>query len=124
SAQGASVLGVDKLPGIGGMGTMGYVSGYYYGLAGGLHVDIDEEAQKMGREHFLDRVEAKKYVMENRVTQHGAKLSLETMVTGVFMEGNAVRGVSLFSNGRQWNVRCSVLIDATADAAVCMLAGC
>ncbi|MDF2927553.1 MAG: hypothetical protein K0R57_6467 [Paenibacillaceae bacterium] len=124
SAQGATVLGVDRLSGVGGMGTVGYVSGYYYGLAGGLHVNIDEEAQSMGREHFLDRVEAKKYIMENRITEHGARLSLETTVTGVFMEGNTVKGVSLFSNDRQWNVACATVIDATADSAVCLLAGC
>ncbi|WP_181592722.1 FAD-dependent oxidoreductase [Paenibacillus sp. YN15] len=124
SAQGAKVLGVDRLPGIGGMGTMGYVSGYYYGLAGGLQVDIDQEAQSMGREHFLDRVEAKKYIMENRITEHGARLSLETTVTGVFMKGHTVKGVSLFSGGRQWNVACGTVIDATADSAVCILAGC
>ncbi|WP_168120385.1 FAD-dependent oxidoreductase [Paenibacillus sp. HB172176] len=124
AAQGANVLGVDRLPGIGGMGTMGYVSGYYYGLPGGLHVDIDEEAQRMGREHFLDRVEAKKYMMENRITEHGARLSLDTKITGVFMEQDKVTGVSLFSQGRQWNVACHMLIDATADSVVCMLAGC
>lgn len=124
SAHGADVLGVDRLPGIGGMGTMGYVSGYYYGLAGGLHVDIDEEAQRMGREHFLDRVEAKKYVMENRISAHGARLSLETVVTGVFLEGDTVKGVSLYSGGRQWNVASKIVIDTTADAAVLRLAGC
>lgn len=124
SAQGAKVLGVDRLPGIGGMGTMGYVSGYYYGLAGGLHVDIDKEAQEMGKEHFLNRVEAKKYIIENRLTAHGARLSLETTVTGVFLEGQTVKGVSLFSNGREWNVASRVVIDATADAAVSLLAGC
>ncbi|MFS0725901.1 FAD-dependent oxidoreductase [Paenibacillus sp. 1P07SE] len=124
SAQGASVLGVDRLPGIGGMGTMGYVSGYYYGLPGGLHVEIDEEAQQMGREHFLDRVEPKKYILENRITAHGARLSLATTITGVFMEGSTVRGVALFSLGRQWNVACHTLIDATADAIVSALAGC
>lgn len=124
SAQGASVLGVDRLPGIGGMGTMGYVSGYYYGLAGGLQTDIDAEAQQMGREHFLDRVEAKKYVLENQMTAHGARLSLETRITGVFLEGAAVKGVSLLRHGKQWNVSCRVVIDATADAAVCLMAGC
>ncbi|MGG1516634.1 FAD-dependent oxidoreductase [Paenibacillus oryzisoli] len=124
AAQGAIVLGVDRLPGIGGMGTMGYVSGYYYGLSGGLHVDIDEQAQRMGNEHFLDRVEAKKYLLENRITEHGARLSLDTKVTGVFMEQDTVKGVSLFSQGRQWHVSCHVLIDATADSVVCLLAGC
>ncbi|MBD2846604.1 FAD-dependent oxidoreductase [Paenibacillus sp. IB182496] len=123
SAQGASVLGVDRLPGIGGMGTMGYVHGYYYGLPGGLHVDIDEEAQQMGREHFLSRVEAKKYIMENRITAHGARLALETSVSGVYLDGQTVKGVSLFCKGRQWNVACHTLIDATADAIVSMLAG-
>ncbi|RAU95714.1 FAD-dependent oxidoreductase [Paenibacillus sp. YN15] len=124
AAQGANTLGVDRLPGIGGMGTMGYVSGYYYGLDGGLHVDIDTEAQAMGREHFLDRVEAKKYIMENRIAESGGRLSLETTVTGVFMEGNTIKGVSLLSDGKQWNVGCKVLIDATADSSVVTLAGC
>lgn len=124
AAQGANTLGVDRLPGIGGMGTMGYVSGYYYGLDGGLHVDIDTEAQAMGREHFLDRVEAKKYIMENRIAESGGRLSLETTVTGVFMEGNTIKGVSLLSGGKQWNVGCKVLIDATADSSVVTLAGC
>lgn len=124
AAQGAKTLGVDRLPGIGGMGTMGYVSGYYYGLDGGLHVDIDTEAQAMGREHFLDRVEAKKYIMENRIAENGGRLSLETTVTGVFLDGNSVKGVSLLSSGRQWNVGCKVLIDATADSSVVVLAGC
>jgi hypothetical protein len=124
AAHGANTLGVDRLPGIGGMGTMGYVSGYYYGLDGGLHVDIDTEALAMGREHFLDRVEAKKYIMENRIAEKGGRLSLETAVTGVFMEGKVIKGVSLLSAGKQWNVGCKVLIDATADSAVVTLAGC
>lgn len=124
AAQGANTLGVDRLPGIGGMGTIGYVSSYYYGLDGGLHVDIDREAQGIGREHFLDRVEAKKYIMENRIAEKGGRLSLETAVTGVFMEGKTIKGVSLLSGGKQWNVSCKVLIDATADSAVVMLAGC
>ncbi|OUS75219.1 hypothetical protein B1748_18980 [Paenibacillus sp. MY03] len=123
SAQGASVLGIDRLPGIGGMGTMGYVSGYYYGLPGGLHVDIDEAAGKMGREHFLDRVEAKKTIMEDLITKHGASLALNTVVTGVFMEGDTVKGVSLWSEGKPWLVGCQTLIDATADAVVSMMAG-
>lgn len=124
ASQGANTLGVDRLPGIGGMGTMGYVSSYYYGLDGGLHVDIDREAQAIGREHFLDRVEAKKYIMENLIAEKGGRLSLETAVAGVYMEGGTVKGVSLLSGGNQWNVGCKMLIDATADSAVVTLAGC
>ncbi len=124
AAQGANTLGVDRLPGIGGMGTMGYVSSYYYGLDGGLHVDIDKEAQAIGREHFLDRVEAKKYIMENRIAEKGGRLSLDTVVTGVYMEGSTIKGVSLLTGGKRWNVGCKVLIDATADSSVVTLAGC
>jgi hypothetical protein len=51
-------------------------------------------------------------------------LLLESVITGVFMEGKQVKGISVFSQGKQLNFSCEILIDATAEAIVCVMAGC
>jgi hypothetical protein len=50
-------------------------------------------------------------------------LLLESVITGVFMEGKQVKGISVFSQGKQLNFSCEILIDATAEAIVCVMAG-
>ena len=122
--NGAQVLGIDRLSAVGGMGTVGYVSGYYYGLGGGLHIKVDEEAEQLAEESFLNTVEPKKYLFENKAKENNVELLLESTVTGVFMEGKTVKGVSVFSKGETLNFSCDILIDATADANVCTIAGC
>jgi hypothetical protein len=122
--NGAKVLGVDRLSAVGGMGTVGYVSGYYYGLGGGLHIGVDQAAEALKDESFLDTVEPKKYLLENIIAEHKADLLLESVVTGVFMEGKQIKGISVISQGSLMNFSCEMLIDATADAAVCVMAGC
>lgn len=121
---GVGVLGIDRLSMVGGMGTAGFVSGYYYGLAGGLQTAIDEKAKRLEDELFLNPAEAKVYLFESMIREKKAELSLETVVTGVFLEEKTVRGISVFSRGKHSNLSCDILIDATADAAVCILAGC
>lgn len=122
--NGASVLGVDRLPSAGGMGTVGYVSGYYYGKGGGLHIGVDEEAESLKEESFLDTVEPKKYLFENMAAENNSDLLLETVITGVFMEGKQAKGISVISQGETLNFSCDILIDATADASVCVMVGC
>ncbi|NLC43144.1 MAG: FAD-dependent oxidoreductase, partial [Clostridiales bacterium] len=122
--NGASVLGVDRLSSAGGMGTGGYVSGYYYGKGGGLHVGVDEEAEDLAKESFLDSVEPKKYLFENMAAENNSDLLLETVITGVFLEGKQAKGISVISQGETLNFSCDILIDATADASLCVMAGC
>ncbi len=122
--HGASVLGVDRLSSAGGMGTVGYVSGYYYGKGGGLHMNVDEEAENLKDESFLDTVEPKKYLFENLAAENNSDLLLETVITGVFMEGKQAKGISVLSQGETLNFSCDILIDATADASICVMAGC
>lgn len=122
--EGVSVLGIEKNSGIGGMGTFGYVDGYYYGVEGGLHLEIDQQAEAMREEMFVTDVEAKKYIMEKQLEDLGAQLLFEAVVTGVFLEGKTVKGVSVFSQGKLSNYSCNILIDATAEADVCAMAGC
>ena len=67
-------MGIEKNSGIGGMGTFGYVDGYYYGVEGGLHLEIDQQAEAMREEMFVTDVEAKKYIMEKQLEDLGAQL--------------------------------------------------
>mgnify|MGYP001007729870 CR=1 FL=1 len=122
--QGVSVLGIDKNSGAGGMGTFGYVAGYYYGVGGGLHQEIDKEAEALKDDLFCSDMEAKKYLLEKHATDAGAQFLFEARLTGVFIEDKTVKGVSVFSKGGLVNYACSILIDATAEADVCSMAGC
>ncbi|NLB41901.1 MAG: FAD-dependent oxidoreductase [Clostridiales bacterium] len=122
--NGASVLGVDRLSSAGGMGTGGYVSGYYYGNGGGLHIGVDEEAENLAKESFMDSVEPKKYLFENMAAENNSDLLLETVITGVFLEDKQAKGISVISLGETLNFSCDILIDATADASLCVMAGC
>lgn len=124
ASRGVSVLGIDRLSGAGGMGTEGYVSGYYYGAAGGLYTKMDEAAGNLAQEMFLNNVEPKKYLIEKAAIENHAELLFETTVTGTFLDGNTVLGISALSDGKQRNFSCRVLIDATADAEICRQAGC
>jgi hypothetical protein len=122
--EGVKALGIEKYPGVGGMGTYGYVSGYYYGVGGGLHMDIDNEAVQLRDDILLSDVEAKKYLLEKLSIKEKGKLMFESIPTGVFMEGKQLKGVSVFSQGRICNYSCDILIDATAEADICYIAGC
>ena len=124
ASQKASVLGIEQLSGAGGMGTVGYVSGYYYGNNGGLYSEIDNEAANLANGMFINNVEPKKYLMEKKMKENNGELLFESVVTGVYLDGNTVKGVSVLTKGKQRNFSCRILIDATADAYVCMMAGC
>ena len=56
--------------------------------------------------------------------QENAKLMFESVVTGVYMENKTLKGISFFSHEKIWNFSCDILIDATAEAEICNMAGC
>jgi hypothetical protein len=121
---GVAVLGIDKNAGVGGMGTYGYVSGYYFGSPGGLHVGLDERAEALRAECLVDAVEARKYLLENEARDLGAAFLFEAQVTGVYLEDETVRGVSVLTQAGVTDYACSLCIDATAEGMVCRAAGC
>ena len=121
---GMAVLGIDLNSGAGGMGTYGYVSGYYYGAAGGLHLEIDQQAEHLRDALFVDTVEAKRYLLEKEALRHGARLWFEARLTGVYLENRTVRGVRILADGQTRHLSCNLVIDATAEAELCRMAGC
>lgn len=127
--RGQSVLVVERLNCLGGMSTAGRIEGYYYGNRGGLYEQIDAEAKAYepfgyapsGASSF--NVELKKRVLENRLHSAGAALEFEADLTGVMMQGNRVMGVEYAKDDGLHTAQADVVIDATAEAYVCLLAG-
>lgn len=126
--NGLKVLGIERLNCMGGQGTAGAVFSYYYGSSGGLFEDIDNqvnEYEKLGytKTHGINPF-LKKYVLETEALNAGVTISYEAIVTGVYLEGKKVIGVRWFYNGRFVNTGAKVIIDCTAEADICDIAGC
>ena len=125
--KGLNVLGVEQFYGMGGTGTIGGMTGYYFGAMGGLHEEMDDKELNL-REgnlfHNSSRGETAMLVREREARACGAKIKYECIVTGVYMEGNKVLGLRLFQNGKEVHVKAQMVIDATGEANVCFVAGC
>ncbi len=129
--MGACVLCVEMGTFPGGMGT-GIVMGYYHGdhLKGQCSA-LDEEivqlsdricSQKKGWCEGI-HAEAKKLVYEAAYADAGGTIWYESMACGVWTKEDAIQGLRILENGRMQDVACKMVIDATAEANICRLAG-
>lgn len=133
--SGVSVIGVERTPYLGGMGTAACVWDYFYGTQGGIIMSINEECyRRINEKKYVSaggrdiRDEAlpgvvKDTVLRERALADGCTLMLECSVTGVFMEEKRVCGAQIFDGSRMINIGCTVLIDGT-EGIVCRIAGC
>lgn len=124
--EGIHILGVEKLSGMGGMSTFGGVDGYYFGSVGGMRIEVDKQICNITKNNFVKQNarEVKAYVLESKAETYGADLIFEARVIGVFLEDKTIKGISILTNDGIRNFGCRILIDATADAEVCFMAGC
>ncbi|OHD62071.1 MAG: hypothetical protein A2096_03645 [Spirochaetes bacterium GWF1_41_5] len=119
---GFKVLGIEQNSCVYGQGSAGGMFGYCAGSRGGLYEELDAELEK----NFSDvhKSEAYKYLSEQFITASGGELSLESSLLGVYTEKRKICGVRFISPRGVHDVSCSVLIDSTAEAFACALAGC
>ena len=125
--EGLKVLGVERLYGMGGTGTLGAITGYYFGAQGGLYKEMDEKELEIRRGNLFhggSRRETALLARDREARACGAKIKYECIVTGVYMEENKVVGLRLFQNSREILVQTQKVIDATGEANVCFIAGC
>ncbi len=124
--QGLKVLGVEQLYGMGGVGTVGAICWYYFGALGGIYTEMDEKAVALEKSLFAQnsRMNSKGLVLEREAKACGAEAMYHTVVTGVYMENEVIRGLRLFREGKEINVAAKTFIDATGEAHVCHMAGC
>lgn len=131
AAEHVSVLCVERGTFLGGMGS-GIVMGYYYGD------DLEQSCMKMDMDIRQDSAQsycglkkwneeihpdAKKQYYQKRLEQAGGEIYYQSMTTGVWMDGCRVVGVRVLSEGKEQDISCGYVIDATAEANLCFLAG-
>ncbi|MDY4975699.1 MAG: FAD-dependent oxidoreductase [Clostridia bacterium] len=131
AAEHVSVLCVERVTFLGGMGS-GIVMGYYYGdgfesNCRKMDLDIKRESVRSycGLKKWNEEIhpDAKKQYYQTRLEQLGGHICYQSMVTGVWMEDCRVVGVRLLSEGKERDISCGYVIDATAEGSVCRLAG-
>lgn len=129
SREGARVIVIERLNSLGGMGTAGGIEGYYYGSRGGVYEQLDAMAKAYeplgyapsGSSSF--NVELKKRVLENELLRAGGRIVYDADLTGVLMDENRVVGVEYAREDSLHAVYAQAVIDASAEAYVCLLAG-
>ena len=129
AAETKKVLCIERGTFLGGMGS-GIVFGYYYGSE--LEdQSLDNDIRKISAENYCKckgwcagiHPDAKKQVYQNRYLASGGKLMYKSIVTGVWMEGSSAVGLRVLSGGTESDISARFVIDTTAEANVCRLAG-
>ena len=143
--MGKSVLGIDSSDTMGGTITAGLITAYYYGSPGGLYEEVDRELLELKGEGIhsspsrpYDPAEgwkpgyfhpdAKAWLLEQKVLQAGGRFQYDTVVTGLFLEGEQpvrrIAGLELFSKGKRKRISCDMVIDGTSEGKIARMAGC
>ncbi len=130
AGEGLRVLGIESLSMAGGSSTAGGVLGYYYGFKGGLYRKIDSEAHTFDTDFvktggvgegqkiaILDRY----FKIDNIDCRYRA--SFVGAITASY-DSRRITGISYIQNGVTHSASAKYVIDCTAEASVCMAAGC
>lgn len=107
--QGAKTLVVEYLSGLGGVGTEGAISSYYWGNRVGFTGTVLDGATRWD-------VEPKKEWYRRELLTAGADIWFRTIGCGVFLDGNRVRGAVVATPYGRGVVLADTVIDATGNS--------
>ncbi|MEJ2705657.1 MAG: FAD-dependent oxidoreductase [Sedimentisphaerales bacterium] len=122
--RGAKTLVIEYLHGLGGVGTTGFISKYYYGYAKGFTREVDEgiaKAPKPGGGGW--NIEWKKEWYRSELRKAGADIWFGCLGCGAFAEDRKVKGVVVATPEGRGVVLAKVVIDSTGNADVAAAAG-
>lgn len=123
--EGLKVLGIENLSLCGGAGTAGNVTGYYFGYKGGVYRAVDEQSHRFDDRFIpMNRVGADQKAAQLNASLSGCDVRLNATFTDAICDGSTVTGILWQENGVRHRAKARFVIDATADAAVCVSAGC
>lgn len=133
---GAAVLGVEELPGMGGLGVYGGVWHYFYGSSGGRFESSNAESARMMNEEAYTRAEPRRdgdhyrcyngttkgLALEKEAAAAGVEAWFHTPVTGVFYKTDGdtkhVVGLECLHDGKLTTIGAKFVIDATGASLV------
>lgn len=123
---GLRVLGVESLASPGGTVTNTGIWKYYYGAQGGVYRKIDERFGEYSADGMLPDAHNLIGMLsdDDLITASGADVLYGSLVCGVYMTGNRVRGVRLLTPDGERSYSAEYVIDCTGDGSVAMSAGC
>ena len=125
--HGAETLVVEYLHGLGGVGTMGYISSYYYGYIQGFTREIDNGVAGYAGYGEVKRgrwnVEWKKEWYRSELRKAGADIWFGALGCGAFVENGSVKGVVVATRAGRGVVLAGTVIDSTGNADIAASAG-
>ena len=125
--QGAKTLVLEYLHGLGGVGTTGFISKYYYGNITGFTKEIDDGIGGFGGNwKHKDggwNIVLKKEWYRRKLRQAGAEVWFGVLGCGAFVEDGRVKGVVVATPEGRGVVLAKVVIDSTGNADIAAAAG-
>lgn len=125
--KGAKTLVVEYLNGLGGVGTMGYISSYYYGYIKGFTAEVDEGVARYGGYGWPKsgrwNVQWKKQWYRSELRKAGAEIWFGCLGCGAFVDDGKVKGVLVATPEGRGLIRAQVVIDSTGNADIASTAG-
>lgn len=126
-AQKKKTLVIEKMKFLGGMHSSGMFA-YYMGSTGGLYESFDKEIKAMEKQYQIDVTYGSQplyrmHIYEEYLQKQEVDVAYDAVITGVYVEQNKLCGVQYLQQGKLIDVRSKMVIDASADAVVCRMAG-
>ena len=125
--QGAKTLVVEYLHGLGGVGTMGLISGYYYGYIKGFTVEIDQGVAAISGSDKKPTSrwdpELKNEWYRGQLRKAGADIWFGVLGCGAFVQDGCVKGVVVTTPEGRGVILAKVVIDSTGNADIAAAAG-
>jgi hypothetical protein len=110
--QGAKTLVIEYLDGLGGVGTLGMIGGFWYGNRVGFTSDVPQSPTEVRMEWY-----------RSELRKAGGEIWFGTLGCGAVTEGHRVRGVVVVTPYGRGVVLAKTVIDATGSADVAIAAG-
>lgn len=135
AALGLKVLGIDRLTGMGGLGTYGLVWDYFFGAEGGYFEKIDALARSYIPTGFVPSEPKdnslgnrcipgflKERALESYAKDAGLETVYESTITGLYTDQGRVIGVLVFSKGKRRSFKAKYVIDCTGNGLLAQMA--